>query len=305
MNNLEAINELNIKINKKEDDIINIINEKDNEIKELKTKLDAQENKINIINNKLKTIINVFINEFKEKDNEIKNIEEKLLIPKNLIKNYLEEEIKDYINEQKNIILKDLNEKYDELNLKIDKEKEIRERKEDEEEKRKIHLEYNEKLQEKKLALIKEEFKEEIIKIELKIEEFECNNKKNYQIELEIAKCSLALQKIKNEIEEMNLEEEIILDKINKEIELKLEKKYKKEEEEPKKILLKKQKLYNEEIEKEEQKNKNIKRIFDEEKLMMKKEIERDYKFMKKNNFYQKMKDFIEDENNTINLNYE
>ena len=45
-------------------------------------------------------------------------------------------------------ILKLLNEKYNELNLKLDKEKEINEIQDDEEEKRKIHLEYNEKLHE-------------------------------------------------------------------------------------------------------------------------------------------------------------
>ena len=120
MDYLKEINELNIGINRKEDDIKNLINEQDIIIKELKNKLDTQENQIKIINNKLEKIINIFINEFKEKDIEINSVENNVLIQEASINNYIDENIektKNYFIEQKNMLLKDLNE---DLNYKIE-----------------------------------------------------------------------------------------------------------------------------------------------------------------------------------------
>ena len=89
---------LKIEMNKKEDDMKNIINEKDIIIKELKDKIIEQDNKIENINRKLENIINAFINEFKEKDKEINQInlnllEQDILIEKN------DKQIKNIINE--------------------------------------------------------------------------------------------------------------------------------------------------------------------------------------------------------------
>ena len=77
MNSL--INELKLNANKKEDDIKNLIYEKDIIIKELKFKINEQDNKLENINKKLEKIIDVFINEFKEKDKDISQIKLNLL----------------------------------------------------------------------------------------------------------------------------------------------------------------------------------------------------------------------------------
>ena len=99
------LNELSLKLNKKEDDLKNIINEKDNEIKEINKKLLEQEdikekNKKEISNlyNKIEEIINLFNNKFKENENEV-----------NLIK--------DNVKNEKDIIFKEIDNKYDELQI--------------------------------------------------------------------------------------------------------------------------------------------------------------------------------------------
>ena len=117
MNSLIA--ELKMEINKKEDDLKNIINEKDEIIKEL-------ENKIEKMNKKLEKIIDVFINEFKEKDKKINQItinllEEEVLIENKdkQIKSMMEENIYNINNkiiEQEQKIIKDINQKYNDLN---------------------------------------------------------------------------------------------------------------------------------------------------------------------------------------------
>jgi len=133
MNSL--INELKMNVNKKEDDIKNIINEKEILIKELNNKIIDQNNKIETINKKLEKVIDIFINEFKEKDKEINQLklnllDKEILIEKNdkQIKNIINEniyEINNTIISKEQIISKELNQKiYD---LKMEKEKEKKE----------------------------------------------------------------------------------------------------------------------------------------------------------------------------------
>ena len=113
------INELTLKINKKEDDIKNIINEKDNIIKEMNIKLLNQEkenkNQLLILNNKIAEIyeklnlndnmINNLKNENNEAINDINNniIKENNSLIKKIDDKY--EEIKK-INQSENSILK-------------------------------------------------------------------------------------------------------------------------------------------------------------------------------------------------------
>ena len=118
-----VINELKMNVNQKEDDIKNIINEKDIIIKELKDKIIEQDNKIENINRKFENIINAFINEFKEKDKEINQInlnllEQDILIEKNdkQIKNIINEniyEINNKIQSQEQKIFYELQNFYD------------------------------------------------------------------------------------------------------------------------------------------------------------------------------------------------
>ena len=83
------INKLNSNVNKKEDDIKNIINEKDIIIKELKDKLNEQDNKISKINQQLQTIFLVFRKD-KEIDNDIiNNIKNRLYAQEDSIANYI------------------------------------------------------------------------------------------------------------------------------------------------------------------------------------------------------------------------
>ena len=92
--------ELSLTINKKEDDLLNIINEKDNEIKEINKKLLEQEEKnkkeISSLYNKIEEIINLFNNKFKENEYKV-----------NLIK--------DNVKNEKDNIFKEIDNKYDEL----------------------------------------------------------------------------------------------------------------------------------------------------------------------------------------------
>ena len=77
------INELTLKMNKKEDDIKNIIDEKDNIIKEMNIKILNQEkenkNQLSILNNKIDEIYeklnlnNSMINNLKNENNEVIN----------------------------------------------------------------------------------------------------------------------------------------------------------------------------------------------------------------------------------------
>ena len=98
-----VIKDLNIKIIKKEDDIKNIINEKDNIIKELSKKILIQENMlkenkndITLLNKKIDEFMNEFRNQSKVKENKINKIND------NIIK-------------EKNLILEDIKNKYDDL----------------------------------------------------------------------------------------------------------------------------------------------------------------------------------------------
>jgi hypothetical protein len=97
--------DLNIKMNKKEDDLKNIINEKDKEIKEINRKLLEQEdiikgNKKEISNlyNKIEEIINLFINKFKENETKVDLME-------------------DNIKNEKDNIFKEISNKYNELQI--------------------------------------------------------------------------------------------------------------------------------------------------------------------------------------------
>ena len=101
----QNIKELSLKLNKKEDDLKNIINEKDNEIKEINQKLIEQEdiikeNKKQISNlyNKIEEIINIFKNKYKENENKV-------------------ELIKDNIKNEKDNIFKEISNKYNELQI--------------------------------------------------------------------------------------------------------------------------------------------------------------------------------------------
>ena len=108
MNSL--INELKINVNKKEDDIKNIINEKDIIIKELKNKIIDQDNKIECINKKIEKIIDAFINELKEKDKEINQIKLNILDQEMLIENN-NKQTKNIINDNIYEINNKMNEK--------------------------------------------------------------------------------------------------------------------------------------------------------------------------------------------------
>ena len=102
----KEIKNLNIKLDKKEDDIKNIINEKDNIIKEMENKILNQEkiiskNSIEIskLNRKIEEIIFKFNSQLQDKENKIKKVDNKIL---NLETNYLNNEL---MNEEKIIEL--------------------------------------------------------------------------------------------------------------------------------------------------------------------------------------------------------
>ena len=101
------INELSLKINKKEDDIKNIINEKDNIIKEMNIQLLNQEkenkNKLLILNNKIDEIYE----KLKLNDNMIYNLKNKNNEAINDINNI-------FVNE-KNALIKRIDDKYEEI----------------------------------------------------------------------------------------------------------------------------------------------------------------------------------------------
>ena len=101
------INELSLKMNKKEDDIKNIINEKDNIIKEMNIQLLNQEkenkNKLLILNNKIDEIYE----KLKLNDNMIYNLKNKNNEAINDIKNI-------FVNE-KNALIKRIDDKYEEI----------------------------------------------------------------------------------------------------------------------------------------------------------------------------------------------
>ena len=124
------IKEINYKMNKKEDDIKNILNEKDNIIKEMNMKLLEQENKIienknEILNlyKKIDEIINKFNNQLKERDNKIIKIENVCLdLQKDIIKvndNNKKEicNINNNIIKEKENICKEIDNKYNELKI--------------------------------------------------------------------------------------------------------------------------------------------------------------------------------------------
>jgi len=106
MNSLIA--ELKIEINKKEDDLKNIINEKDEIIKELENKIEKMNKKLEKIDKKINQItINLFEEEvlIENKDKQIKSIVEENIY-----------DINNKIIEQEQNIIKDINQKYNDLN---------------------------------------------------------------------------------------------------------------------------------------------------------------------------------------------
>ena len=102
----EEIKNLNMKLNQKEDDIKNIINEKDNIIREMEKKLLKQEkmitkNNIEIsnLNKKIQEMNSKFYSELQDKENKINNINNKIFQFEN---NYL---INELMNEEKSFEL--------------------------------------------------------------------------------------------------------------------------------------------------------------------------------------------------------
>ena len=124
----ELINNINLNINKKEDDIKNIINEKDKVIKEMHDEIITLKNKTELINKKLEKFVDIFINEFKQKDEDINEIKINLY-EKEILNNYHDKEIKniyenifkinDDIIKQKNYLLNELYKNNKDINLKI------------------------------------------------------------------------------------------------------------------------------------------------------------------------------------------
>ena len=124
----ELINKINLNVNKKEDDIKNIINEKDKVIKEMHDEIIILNNKIELINKKLEKFVDIFINEFKQKDEDINEIKINLY-EKEILNNYHDKEIKniyenifkinDDIIEQKKYLLNELYKNNKDINLKI------------------------------------------------------------------------------------------------------------------------------------------------------------------------------------------
>jgi len=106
MNSLIA--ELKIEINKKEDDLKNIINEKDEIIKKLENKIEKMNKKLEKIDKKINQItINLLEEEvlIENKDKQIKSIVEENIY-----------DINNKIIEQEQNIIKDINQKYNDLN---------------------------------------------------------------------------------------------------------------------------------------------------------------------------------------------
>ena len=123
----ELMNDLKLNINKKEDELKNIINEKDIVIEELQGKIKEQDNKIENINIKLEKIIDAFTKNVNSKDKDFSQIKINLLeqeksinINTKRIINILDDisfEMNNKIIEQEKNILKEL--KNDEINMKL------------------------------------------------------------------------------------------------------------------------------------------------------------------------------------------
>ena len=123
----ELMNDLKLNINKKEDELKNIINEKDIVIEELQGKIKEQDNKIENINIKLEKIIDAFTKDVNSKDKDFSQIKINLLeqeksinINTKRIINILDDisfEMNNKIIEQEKNILKEL--KNDEINMKL------------------------------------------------------------------------------------------------------------------------------------------------------------------------------------------
>ena len=123
----ELMNDLKLNINKKEDELKNIINEKDIVIKELQGKIKEQDNKIENINIKLEKIIDAFTKDVNSKDKDFSQIKINLLeqeksinINTKRIINILDDisfEMNNKRIEQEKNILKEL--KNDEINMKL------------------------------------------------------------------------------------------------------------------------------------------------------------------------------------------
>ena len=164
INKKEELKELKMLINKNEDDMKNIINEKDIIIKDLKNKINEQDNKIEIINNKLERMMNVFINEFKQKDNAINEINNKLLEQqksnehnKNLIMNAIDHDIKAIrmeMMDKEDFIFDKFNEEYNNLNSKIDEQ--IENFEENKEMRERLDIEHDGKIQDLRYSLLLE-----------------------------------------------------------------------------------------------------------------------------------------------------
>ena len=123
----ELMNDLKLNINKKEDELKNIINEKDIVIEELQGKIKEQDNKIENINIKLEKIIDAFTKNVNSKDKDFSQIKINLLeqeksinINTKRIINILDDisfEMNNKRIEQEKNILKEL--KNDEINMKL------------------------------------------------------------------------------------------------------------------------------------------------------------------------------------------
>lgn len=128
INNIyHIIKELNLKINKKEDDIKHIINEKDDIINKMNIKILEQENiiktnqkQISNLNIKINELINLLKNDKNENNAKIKNIDEEI-IRQNYDMEYKLEQLKNNISFEK-YILKQKDENYILLNVYINKE---------------------------------------------------------------------------------------------------------------------------------------------------------------------------------------
>ena len=88
--NEKALNDLYLAINKKEDNIKNLINEKDVLIKEIIQKLEDISNKNNHKFIEIEDSINIIRKELKEKDNKINEMNNKIIEQEKEIKNYKE-----------------------------------------------------------------------------------------------------------------------------------------------------------------------------------------------------------------------
>ena len=219
------LNELNTKMNKREEQIKNILNIKDNFIKEINEKLLKQENEIQKLNDKnIKEIIekrvgeieSKLINDFNDKMNNIKN----QLINDINKQNKIIEQLKD--NNDENQKYQIMEEKYNKLIESIDCSKKVVKISDDNNSDTKNEEEYNsEKLMSQKNEIDSMIKDNELIKKEVK----EINNKINNtdkeikKIENSIKEKDLLVNKINEKINEKINKDNNTIKEINKKIE--------------------------------------------------------------------------------------